>query len=382
MPKHSNYYANMMVMGFASDFDPAERREVLINKFSENFPAPRLIQIQSGNKCNLHCKMCPTYGDYYLGNETGLRKDEPDFEYLRVEQLERIFSQMDGVDFQAINLKIQLYDEPLLNPEYCELIRLAKKMGVNFTYFDTNGTLLTPELIKALLTSRLDSISISIDAATSETYRNLRRVDNLAHVTEMVKLLNQLRRRLNPTLKLAVSFVEVPDNIEEKNDFIKNWIDHVDVVRFNRAFYSDGHINNLYEPITRERDCCHIPWTSITIMTNGDIVKCMFDYNHKDNIIGNIFQDNLLKIWNSAPYMRYREAHISGSYDTIDSCRQCDTWTRKIPGKEYRSGQMIIGKGVQQETYAKRKILSKGELKYWLRPIVKPMKVLLSKKQK
>lgn len=66
--------------------------------------------------------------------------------------------------------------EPLLHPDFMRMISYLqqKKLGVNI---ETNGTLLTGELIKALKDSGVvNHISVSIDGATAETHDDFRGV--------------------------------------------------------------------------------------------------------------------------------------------------------------------------------------------------------------
>lgn len=320
-------------------------RRHLIDGFEKNFPFPQLIQIQTSNRCNLKCKMCPTYGEYNRSTSQTLRKDDPVSRFLDPVTFEHILDQIlefnTGLARRIVKLKPQLYDEPLLNPHIIDYIRLARSRGLTSIYFDTNGTLLTPQICEDLVASGLSSIAISIDAACEETYRQLRRNNKYQHVVEMVKYLCRLRDRLNPGMMVDISLVEVKENSSEIAAFIDQWLPVSGCVRVNKAFDSLGKVEDFYIPYTGRRVFCKVPWRITSVLLNGDVMKCMFDYNY-DNIIGNIHDESLLQIWKSPQYMSYREKHIAGRYDEMPSCRSCDCWVRRGIGKITKQGDRIV----------------------------------------
>ena len=66
--------------------------------------------------------------------------------------------------------------------------------------------------------------------------------------------------------------------------------------------------------------CCK-PWISTTILSDGSVVPCCFDMN-ADMKIGNMFEDDFSKIWNSADSLKFR-AKILEDINSIGLCRGC-----------------------------------------------------------
>lgn len=326
----------------------------LINNFSHNFPFPLFIQVQTSNRCNLKCKMCPTYGDYNVSSLSNLRKDDPEPKFLDPAVFETILKQISsfnkGLARKVVKLKPQLYDEPLLNPNIVDYIKQAKQYGIKNMYFDTNGTLLTGKLCEELVSAGLSTITVSLDAASESTYMELRRNDKFKHVCEMIKYLTKYRNRVKSKMTIGVSFVETSSNKHEIDEFVDTWFPIVDFVRVNNAFYSNGDIKSFFIPYEEDRLLCKIPWRIMTILLNGDVIKCMFDYNY-DDIIGNIFEKHILDIWKSEKYMDYRKMHIMGRFDEIDSCKNCDCWLRKGVLNINRSKEQTIIDSYQERTF-------------------------------
>jgi radical SAM protein with 4Fe4S-binding SPASM domain len=334
-----------------SHASPGKLREHLVDSFGKNFPFPQLVQIQTSNRCNLHCKMCPTYGEFNRSQSAHLRKDDPVARFLDPATFEHILGQIrqfnTGLARRLIKIKPQLYDEPLLNPHTIDYVRIARARGVENIYFDTNGTLLTPAICEKLVGSGLSSISISIDASCESTYALLRRNSHYRHVCDMVKYLCALRDRKNPGMVVDISLVEVRENAAEIGEFIDQWLPVSGCVRINKAFDSLGKVDGFYVPSTGRRLLCKVPWRITSVLQNGDVIKCMFDYNY-DEVVGNIFEDSLIDLWKGPVYMSYREKHVEGRFEEIPSCSTCDCWVRRGIVNVRTEGNRIIVENHQE----------------------------------
>jgi MoaA/NifB/PqqE/SkfB family radical SAM enzyme len=81
--------------------------------------------------------------------------------------------------------------EPLLYPELLPALARSQELGLN-TILCTNGALLTPPLIRQLKHAGLDTLIISIDAASEELHDRHRGLPGLtAHIREMIPFLRQ-----------------------------------------------------------------------------------------------------------------------------------------------------------------------------------------------
>src|SRR3990167_6797364 len=140
------------------------RRFALQRKISFDFPIR--FNIEPTNYCNLRCSMCPR-------------------------ELNRPFGYMDFNLFQKVIDESILYGkrliitinkdgEPLLHTELPRMIKYAKdKKAAYKINFYTNGILLTEPKSLELIKSGLDTIHISIDALTKETYKKIKSSEKL-----------------------------------------------------------------------------------------------------------------------------------------------------------------------------------------------------------
>ena len=95
--------------------------------------------------------------------------------------------------------------EPLLRPDIFQLIKHASGKGMT-THLATNGLLLTPENIRALLASGLDAISVSLDSVDPKIHDQMRgQKDAFKQMTANLKKLVRARKKSGSNLSVVVN---------------------------------------------------------------------------------------------------------------------------------------------------------------------------------
>jgi radical SAM protein with 4Fe4S-binding SPASM domain len=131
--------------------------------------SPETISLLLTHQCNLHCRMCGQWG------ERGSLKDLPSSitrTYLDIPFIERFIEQV-----KAFRPTITLFGgEPLLHPQWAEVVRLVKGAGLRCNMI-TNGILLKKRAEEAVQLG-LDEIIFSLDgpAAVHDRIRGGKRV--------------------------------------------------------------------------------------------------------------------------------------------------------------------------------------------------------------
>lgn len=234
-----------------------------------------------------------------------------------------------------VRIAPQTWDEPFINSEFTEYLKIAKSYGIPMT-IDTNGLLLTPNLMDQLIVLKVDSIFISLDAISSETYKKVRGKDKLAELVEKVHTFLKLRgEHLFP--RIGVSFVEEEENSSEKEQFVNYWKDYVDVIRVNQLFRSG---RTLKKSPSANRKACWSLYDSMMIHYNGDAALCCVDTNY-ENKIGNVFKEGVLNVWNGQFFSNARKYHESGDYGKIKICETCDLWSNEASKVEETSDHIF-----------------------------------------
>jgi MoaA/NifB/PqqE/SkfB family radical SAM enzyme len=138
---------------------------------------PGFIQVAVTNACNAQCRFC----SFSEVPSSRWRMADPARLVRGFEALGRA-----GVKYVSIT-----GGEPLLYPDLGPCLARARELGLA-TLLVTNGALLTPALIRTLSQAALQTLIISIDAATAAAHDRHRGLPGLiAHISDMVPLVRQ-----------------------------------------------------------------------------------------------------------------------------------------------------------------------------------------------
>ena len=119
---------------------------------------PRLIAWELTNACNLTCIHC---------RADAIKKPGPD--ELSTEEAKHFVDEL--MEYKPII--ILTGGEPLLRPDVYEIAQYATDKGFRVV-LATNGTLLTPEIVRRLIEVGIQRVSISIDGSSKETHDTFR----------------------------------------------------------------------------------------------------------------------------------------------------------------------------------------------------------------
>uniref|UniRef100_UPI004024E36B radical SAM/SPASM domain-containing protein n=1 Tax=Candidatus Wunengus sp. YC65 TaxID=3367701 RepID=UPI004024E36B len=298
-----------------------------------SFSFPLRLNIEPTNYCNLSCSMCPR-------------------------ELNRTFGYMDFSLFQKIIDESTLYGkrlvitinkdgEPLLHPELPRMIKYAKdKKAAYKINFYSNGILLTGTKSLELIKSGLDTIHVSIDALTNETYEKIKNSQKLEVVEENVKRLVELKKKLHSKKPFVITkIIHTPDTQGEIKPFINKWNRIADFVEVGEYHTWDGTLDNssLFDQSDairrRKRYPCTFLWYNPVILWDGRVTTCCVDYQGK-GVFGDIQEESLARIWQGDVLKSLRMAHLKGLYKNIPLCDKCQFWRCEVD----------IGKWLKKQT--------------------------------
>ena len=146
---------------------------------------------------------------------------------LSIQDLEKLFQDFKKNKLDALLLS---QSEPLLYKNFDKILEMAEKAEIMDQFIFTNGVLLNEKNSKKILESSLTRLFISVDAATSETYdqvripvnKNALKENRLKKIEENVKNFVKLRNSMGLKIPLVrVSFIALEKNVHEVNDFIE-----------------------------------------------------------------------------------------------------------------------------------------------------------------
>jgi len=112
--------------------------------------------------------------------------------------------------------------EPLFHPEIAKMIRMASQTGAEVELL-TNGTLLTEDMINAIIDAGLDRLWISIDDLETDSSINAAASDDVEHsghahpgqVLSNIRTFNRLRQKKLSSTTLGITFVAMKSNVHQ-----------------------------------------------------------------------------------------------------------------------------------------------------------------------
>lgn len=166
--------------------------------------APLFVTMAVTYRCNYRCGMC----DF---------PERADPEFLSSEKIISTLRSFAKKGTVAVGLT---GGEPTLRKDLEEIVRQAKSMGL-IVHLNTNGSALSTDRSRSLLTTGLDSINLSLDGARPETHNRLRGVeDSFSDVVNTVARLVSLRDEMRLPTRIRLVMAISPDNADEIVDLV------------------------------------------------------------------------------------------------------------------------------------------------------------------
>ena len=135
------------------------------NRFELETDFPLFLQLETNQICNLRCPSCP------IGQPEAYAK------YISPEKMDWNLYQkiiLEGEKYACPSLEPQGTNEPLLDQNLENYIKFAADHGFIDIMLNTNGTILSEERARKFLKSGITRVRFSLDAATKETYEQVR----------------------------------------------------------------------------------------------------------------------------------------------------------------------------------------------------------------
>lgn len=285
---------------------------------------PPVIMIEPTNICNLRCPLCPS------GNGT-LKRPKG---YMTLENFKKIIDQVYKHSFMVV---LWNQGEPFLNDDILKMIEYASNHGM-FTLLSTNGN--THPSTEEVVKSGLDSIIVSLDGATQETYNKYRINGELAKVLDFARKLvsakKQLKRK-NPLIRWQ--FLVMKHNEHELEEIRKyareTGVDNLELKTVQ--IYSKEDVENYLPENPKYRrynikgddfelkagipNRCRRIWINGVINWDGEMTVCCFDKDTQIKI-GNIKDENVKNLWKSSRFMNFRK-QILKNRKSFEICRNC-----------------------------------------------------------
>jgi radical SAM protein with 4Fe4S-binding SPASM domain len=299
---------------------------------------PRVVQVQTINRCNAACDFCPYPYTVHL-QEKRIMDDD-----LYSKIVDECVREPGLLDFVPMSK-----NEPLLDLKMEERIRefRSKAQPHQIVELVTNGSALTPARAKRLMDAGLDMLTVSISAANEETYNKV--MVGLSW-KQLMNNLEALSRENLSKMNVYLRFIKERGNRRELKVFRKRWklynLFNFDVN--NRAGALRGYEMKVIphgDMIERMKHMagsriypgCPYVFSSMHILENGDVTMCLNDWADRE-VIGNVRTQTIREIYNAPRMKEVRELMSQGRYEEIEACRGCSIYHEWLKPLEVRQG--------------------------------------------
>ena len=273
---------------------------------SSDATIPENLMLEVCDACNYCCVFCPTA----IQTQKSGNIDES-LCYRIIEE-----AHIAGVQ----RLSLALSGEPLVNPKLEGYISYAKNLGYDYVYANTNGFLLNAGRAETLLESGLDSLKVSINAGTRETYQLIHGVDGFDQVVDNIKYFSERRKEC----KLFLSYVAIKHNRNEASIIKQLLSDYVDDILVFNAHTGGAPVDN--NQLLGDDECsfvwpCGQLFNFCTISAQGYMIACCQDF-YNWTVFADLNKVSFVDAWNSDAFVQFRKRHLAKDFDgTI--CKNC-----------------------------------------------------------
>jgi len=287
-------------------------------------PPPRAVKIELTSQCNYRCGYC--------AHRLRMKK--------RGEMEWDLYTRLVGemVDAGVEELGLFFIGESFMCDWLPEAIAFAKRRGIRYAFLTTNGSLATPERVRACMESGLDSLKFSMNNADEEQFRAIANVKGrlFRDAIENLKAARQVRDGGGYACGLYASSIrydgEQQVRMQALVDEILPYLDeHYWLPLYSMGSLAKERERELgYRPIAgnqgrlgamREPLPCWSAFTEGHITHDGKLSACCFDAGDRW-VMADLNDVPFADGWNSEKFRELRAAHLRRDV-TGTPCEAC-----------------------------------------------------------
>nr|WP_297274194.1 radical SAM/SPASM domain-containing protein [uncultured Agathobaculum sp.] len=298
---------------------------------------PYTLLIEPSNYCNFRCVSC--FQSLHHSNYITDHRHLMDLSCFR-----EIIHQMQTWEGEKLKvLKLSLYGEPFTNPNFCEMLHIAKQAEIaERIETTTNASLITPAIAERLVKEGIDYIRVSIYGGNQARYREVTGVDcaDIEQIYKNLESIQQWKKYLGKDRPFLS--VKMLDTFSAENDEFKarfspvadelyldqphNWIATEEKNFIDSLYTSEEKRNQLKQRQQASycaRKSCPMPFTTLAVRADGMVSPCCVDWKGATNL-ESIHQHTLQEIWNGTAMYSFQKMQLEGRNQENSSCKNCE----------------------------------------------------------
>ena len=278
-------------------------------KIIDNYPP--VLQIEPASVCNFRCVFC------YQIDETFNKKKSGFMGTMTFDLFKQIIDQIEG-EIGFITMASR--GEPLLAKDLPKMLDYINGKFLTVK-INTNASMLNEKMIHNILSSGVNTVVFSADAAEENLYSRLRVNGSLNKTLKNIELFSKIKGKQYSDTKLItrVSGVMYDRKNQDLDSMVQLWGSLVDQVSFvNYCPWENiykAEPNNIKEP-------CSDLWRRMFVWFDGSVNPCDSDYKSILSL-GSIENNTISELWCSEAFDSLRKKHLSKDRLSVNPCNGC-----------------------------------------------------------
>jgi organic radical activating enzyme len=278
---------------------------------------PPYVKIESTPACQLSC--------------TGCAHRDPEFKrrfnattHLTLADFKRI---IDPIASTTLGVSLSFRGEPMLNRDLPKMIAYAHQRGIATSYPSNLSMPMTSQIAEEYVRSGLDTLYVSLDGASKQTYDLYRVGGVFSRVLANTRLLADTKLRLQSKRPHLVWKMVVFDHNRheipvQKSNYRELGFDDFELVPDNQSKEAKDEMDHNNRHMIESKSGCFWLWNTMVVNSTGGVVPCCTD---EDFGLGNALKMDVREIWSGAAYRSLRSAFSSNGYgkEMHPVCREC-----------------------------------------------------------
>lgn len=280
--------------------------------------SPYIYEIEPTNCCPYTCIMCPR-GRGRMTRPEG---------YMSLELFEKVLS-MFPADQRLVRL--HHFGEAVLHPRIDTMIAMVAKAG-RIPVISLNPATLNETLCRRLVAAGPGLVCFSLDAFTDQGLKKIRGIKrSYEECLKLIELFVDMSRQSSHQILKVIQTVVLDENREQMDALavLKECYQDSDVAFYQAENTGFGDLRLVEETnvggsvgLMRNARPCAAPFSEVSILWNGDVVLCCYDYDGF-NVIGNLAQTSLTDIWQGEEITQLRKIFLDRETEQLKICSRC-----------------------------------------------------------
>jgi radical SAM protein with 4Fe4S-binding SPASM domain len=286
---------------------------------------PILLQFFPVYACNFKCDYCLfsiVKKERYFISEV---------EFMSMSLFDKVLKDLSGFKDKIKVVRFVGMGEPFLNNNLLKMVKDVEKY-CDKTEVITNGSLITKQKSDEIIESGLDSLIISIQGVTEESYKTISEYN-----IDFENFVNNIKYLYNnkTNLKIYIKTVDIALKKDEDKIFYDIFGKICDTINIETAspIYPEVKLNeslnnnnkNQFNNKIQDVKICPQPFYTLQINPDGFVVPC-YSCLYPE-ILGNAYCENIVDIWNKN---YFRQTMIKEKKQNIKVCKDCNICNYRV----------------------------------------------------